>query len=161
MHARYYDAFGTAFCTGKSVFEKRKFNDFPISKTFLPIAFPRSYDGTVLCCKPSPMCSYKMLFYDDASGYVLYCGDCHRIQLGFGCVLVNFTREDFKDFVRMIEELMNNNNFEYTSTVKSIMVPSPCESITLYLSPSEGFRLQGMLDHADTSLKTQDLLQLF
>lgn len=107
------------------------------------------------------MCSYKMLFYDDASGYLLYCSDCHRIQLGFGCVLINFTREEFKDFALMIDDVIDNNNLECTSAVKSVMIPSPCEALTLYLSPSEVYRLQGMLDHADTSLKTQDLLQLF
>ena len=46
-------------------------------------------------------------------------------------------------------------------TFKSIIIPTPCEGLKLFLSHRELQELHNMLDAADSEWRSQQMLQLF
>jgi hypothetical protein len=102
------------------------------------------------------MCSYRTLYYNENHGYVICCNVCSRLQLGFGCVLINFYRDEFRKFCRVIAEIVESYEGIAQSTSKTITIPTPAEQLFLYLSGKEINILHAMIEEADNNLAVQD-----
>lgn len=107
------------------------------------------------------MCTFQTLNFSERHGYILYCNQCHYIQFAFNCVLIHFHREDFKSFQRIVNDLAQDHEGMPNSEIKSILIPTPCEGLSLYLSLAELRALLNMVDEADSQLCANDLVSLF
>jgi hypothetical protein len=107
------------------------------------------------------MCQYQTLFYDDKIGYVIRCLHCENFQIGYGNVLINLYTPDFYDFVQWIREYRVAQTCTTDPGIKSIIIPTPCEGLKLFLSHRELKELHGMLDMADSEYRSQEIIQLF
>lgn len=105
------------------------------------------------------MCQYQTLHYDDKVGYVIRCLHCENFQIGYGNLLINLHISDFIDFCQWIREYKTGP--DENSTIKSIIIPTPCEGLKLFLSQRELKELQDMLDTADSEWRSQEMLRLF
>ena len=107
------------------------------------------------------MCSYKTWYYDDSIGYVIECGKCKKLQIGFGNVLITFLKEEFCSFRKHIDTIYERHEPAADATVKHIMIPTPCIGLTLLLNTKEMKELHEMLEYVDNEMQAQQLLQLF
>ena len=107
------------------------------------------------------MCRYRTLYYNEKNGYIIYCELCRHLQLGFGCVLINFHRDEFNGFRRVVTEIIGDHEGMVLSASKSITIPTPCDGLSLYLSATEINILHAMIEEADTNLSVKDLMNLF
>jgi hypothetical protein len=107
------------------------------------------------------MCQYQTLFYDDKVGYVIRCLHCDNFQLGYGNVLINLHTPDFCDFVQWIKDCRIDDYGATDPSIKSIIIPTPCDGLKLFLSQRELKELHEMLDTADSEWRSQEMLQLF
>jgi hypothetical protein len=107
------------------------------------------------------MCQYQTLFYDDKVGYVIRCLHCENFQIGYGNVLVNLYTPDFTDFVQWIKDYRNDLQETADASVKSVIIPTPCDGLKLYLSQRELKELHEMLDTADSEWRSQEMMRLF
>lgn len=107
------------------------------------------------------MCQYQSLYYNNRIGYVIRCTHCNYFQIGYGTVIMNLITEDFQVFYQKIRSYMSGfNQQEQLSTFKSIVIPTPCEGLNLYLSEREVSELYQMLDEADSEWKIISLTNL-
>lgn len=107
------------------------------------------------------MCQYQTLYYDDKVGYVIRCVHCENFQIGFGNVLVNLHKSDFADFCAWIKGCKAEHQGVEESTIKSIIIPTPCDGLKLFLSHRELSELHRMLDTADSEWRSQEMMKLF
>lgn len=107
------------------------------------------------------MCQYQTLFHHADTGYVIRCTACDRIQVGFANLLLTFREEDLAPFLRWINRIRDEQQPGLNPIVRSIIIPSPCEGVSLLLNPKELESLIGMMEIADSELKTLQLIQLF
>lgn len=107
------------------------------------------------------MCQYQTLYYDDKTGYVIRCMHCENFQVGFGNVLINLHLHDFHDLCDWIKTYRAEHVSTESSTIKSIIIPTPCDGLKLFLSPRELQELHDMLDTADSEYRSQEMLKLF
>ncbi|HRE50649.1 MAG TPA: hypothetical protein PK339_04455 [Flavitalea sp.] len=107
------------------------------------------------------MCAYLTLSYDRKYGYVIYCTKCKHLQLAFGCLMIHFRNEEFRSFRKVISEIMEDYCDCLESSVKTITIPTPCEGLSLFLSPSEVNVLHRIVEEADSNLCANELLCLF
>lgn len=107
------------------------------------------------------MCHYQTLYHDDNTGYVVRCGDCEKIQIGFGNMVITFTTADFDSFRWWLQKIKDDQHPSQKTTVRSIMIPTPCEGMKLLLSLRELTDFTEMLDKADTELRSLQMIQLF
>lgn len=107
------------------------------------------------------MCSYQTLFYKEMVGYVIRCNQCNQIQVAYGTVIVNLANDDYADFCHKIQQLLVQYPASDQPNLKSIVVNTPYIGLMLYLSERELAELAGMLDIADTKLRSDELLELF
>jgi hypothetical protein len=105
------------------------------------------------------MCSYQTLFHDDNAGYVVRCNECENIQIGFGNLVL--TVNDLASFLSWLKEIRNGQPGNLKETIRCITVPTPCERIKFMLSLRELREFIGMLEEADTELRSFCLLKLF
>ncbi|MDF2187154.1 DUF6686 family protein [Paraflavitalea sp. CAU 1676] len=107
------------------------------------------------------MCQYQTLFYDEKVGYVIRCMHCENFQIGYGNVLINLHTPDFHDFVEWIRDCPIDDYGATDPGIKSIIIPTPCDGLKLYLSQRELRDLHQMLESADSEWRSQEMLQLF
>lgn len=107
------------------------------------------------------MCQYQTLFYDDKVGYVIRCLHCENFQVGYGNLLINLYTPDFCEFVQWIRDCPVDDYTAADPGIKSIIIPTPCEGLKLFLSQRELKEFHGMLDAADSEWRSQEMLQLF
>ena len=107
------------------------------------------------------MCSYQTLYHNDKTGYAVRCEECEKIQLAYSNLVVTFEKDDFELFCAWIKKIRANQSPLGSQTVRSIMIPSPCQGIQLLLSYNELNELCVMLEAADTELQSLALLKLF
>lgn len=107
------------------------------------------------------MCQYHTWFRDERMGFVIECNQCHKIQVAFGMMMASFREDEFHRFRsyirnRFADEFPGGNEHD-----KTIALNTPCDSLSLLFSYQELNDLHGMLEQADTEMKTQKMLQLF
>jgi hypothetical protein len=107
------------------------------------------------------MCYYQTLFHDDSLGYVVRCNECEKIQLGYGNMVITFSREDFDAFRSWLQRISEEQDPAISSSLRCILIPTPCEGMKLLLSRRELNEFTGMLENADTELRSLDLMRLF
>jgi hypothetical protein len=107
------------------------------------------------------MCNYTTLYHDKNAGYIIHCLDCNNIQLGFGNLAITFTMAAFHDFFQSIQQIVARQDRSPDPFYKNISLSTPCEGIKILLSPNELHQLYGMLDTAETELRSQELIGLF
>jgi hypothetical protein len=107
------------------------------------------------------MCSYQTLFHSDKVGYVVCCNHCQQIQVAFGTVIINLALEDYASFHETVLRLKETYPLSDNPYLKKISVTTPFAGLMLYLTEGELSDLSEMLEHADTELKSAQLLKLF
>jgi len=107
------------------------------------------------------MCHYQTLYHDDTTGYVVRCPECEKIQVGYGNLMVTFSRGDFDDFRWWLKKIKNDQDLSQSRTLRCIVIPTPCEGMKLLLSLRELTDFDNMLETADTELKSLELIRLF
>ncbi len=101
------------------------------------------------------MCEYQSLFYDQQIGYVIRCNHCNYFQIGYGNLMMNVLPDDFTAFYKRVAALNHQvDDGGPLSPLKSIIIPTPCEGLNLFLSEREIRDLYRMLDEADSEWKT-------
>lgn len=107
------------------------------------------------------MCHFQTLYHHEQIGYVIRCLGCDHFQVGFGNLLLTLDQTDFSGFLEVVrkwkEEPAQNANPE----TKSIVIPTPCEGIKLFLTGKELADLHQMLETADTECRSREILSLF
>jgi hypothetical protein len=106
------------------------------------------------------MCSFQTLFYNDETGYVIHCKGCDSIQVGFGNMLLTWSRPDFYDFYHFIKRMFLETPNDIPVNKKSLAIPVPCEGVRLLVSVRELEQLHQMLDTAESELQSQQLMNL-
>ncbi|RYG01320.1 MAG: hypothetical protein EOO02_13015 [Chitinophagaceae bacterium] len=107
------------------------------------------------------MCQYQTLYHKDSVGYVIRCLQCERFQVGYGSVIISFELQDFMLFCKKVLDIRQNHYPLNDPYLKTMMIPTPCEGLQLFLSQRELYELNEMLESADTELKSEQLLKLF
>ena len=107
------------------------------------------------------MCHYQTLFHNDDCGYAVRCSVCETIQVGFGNLMLSFTAADFNFFRRWLKQMIAVTDAPHDSTLRCIVVPSPCADVKLLLSMKELFAFNDMLESCDAELKSLELINLF
>jgi len=107
------------------------------------------------------MCSYKTWFYEERYGYVIECGKCKKLQVGFGNLLLTLNTAEFGNFRERIMFEQGKVQKGVAENVKHIFITTPCEGVTLLLNNAEIKELCHMLDEADSEMKIARLLELF
>lgn len=108
------------------------------------------------------MCNYQVLYHHSEKGYVIRCLQCNNIQLGFGNVAITLCKDEFYRFQQSIAGIYEQHGQdEKRKGIKNIHLPTPCEGMMLLLSAGELNQLHGMLDTAETELRSQELISLF
>lgn len=108
------------------------------------------------------MCSYRVLFQNDAIGYITQCRSCKQYQVAFGTVLLTMTEERFPRFINMVHSVYARQNpSQHTFATKNITIPLPAEGSYLLFSMSELDDLCQMLEQADNEARALAMLELF
>lgn len=108
------------------------------------------------------MCSYRVLFQNDETGYITQCKTCKHFQLAFGTVFLHFSQESFPRFISMIQAAdAQHQHQQHSFTTKNITIPLPAEGAYLLFSRAELSDLCNMLEQADTEMRALQLLELF
>jgi hypothetical protein len=107
------------------------------------------------------MCNYKTWFYEDKIGYVIECKGCKKLQVGFGNVQLSFLKTDFDAFRKHVSIVQGKNRPAKQTGIKDIFIPTNHPGLTLLLNKQELGDLYNMLEHADTEIKTGQLMELF
>jgi hypothetical protein len=107
------------------------------------------------------MCHYQTLYYHESIGYVIRCVQCDKIQLSFGNFVIGLEPVEFTHFCEWIAHVKAGQQPAENPMLKTLMIPTPCEGLQLFLSYRELGELHEMLETADTELKSSELLKLF
>lgn len=107
------------------------------------------------------MCNYQTLFHDDNTGYVVRCAECEKIQMGYGNLMITFSTEDFTSFRWWLKKIKDDVHPSQRETVRSIVIPTPCEGMKLLLSLRELRDFDSMLEEADSELQILEMMKLF
>ena len=107
------------------------------------------------------MCHYQTLYYQENTGYVIRCAQCDKIQMSFGNFVISLDPPEFLNFCDWIAKVKSEQAPPPNPLLKTLMIPTPCEGLQLFLSSRELGELHEMLEIADTELKSSELLKLF
>lgn len=107
------------------------------------------------------MCHYQTLYYQESTGYVIRCQQCDKIQMSFGNFVISLDPAEFINFCDWIAKVKDEQEPSPNPMLKTLMIPTPCEGLQLFLSAHELGELHEMLEMADTELKSSELLKLF
>lgn len=107
------------------------------------------------------MCHYQTLYHDDKTGYVVRCSECEKIQVGYSNLVLTFSVEDFDSFRWWLKKIGDDHQPAQHDRLRCIVIPTPCEGMKLLLSRQELDDFHGMLEAADTELRSMELIRLF
>lgn len=107
------------------------------------------------------MCRYQTLYSNDKTGYAVRCEECEKIQVAYSNLVMTFEKSDFDTFHDWMKKIRADQHSPVSRTVRSIMIPSPCQGIQLLLSYNELNEFCEMLETADTELQSLELIKLF
>lgn len=102
------------------------------------------------------MCCYKTL-HKNEHGYVIRCDGCHRLQLGYGTVILSFTDEEYYDFLTLVGAQYENNKDAMFRDQKAIQIPTAARSVTLIFTVNELSRLFHLLIQGRNSTEHEKL----
>jgi len=106
------------------------------------------------------MCEFQSLYYDD-DGYVVHCRDCGCYQLAYGNTMLSLDAAAYEALCLAVKKKYRNVDFSASGNTRNIVIPAPAKGLYLLLTRQEAFRLQEILEEADTERMTQSLLALF
>lgn len=76
--------------------------------------------------------------------------------------MLTVNESEFESFRSWIKKIMDEQlSANMKETIRSIVIPTPCEGIKLLLSLRELRDFDHMLEEADTELRSSSLLKLF
>lgn len=107
------------------------------------------------------MCSYLKLYHNDKTGYVVRCRECSHFQVAYGNIMLTVSMEGFREFHRLLKEVMCEQDRTQNEAVRNIALSTPCEGIKLLLSIRELTEFNEMLEDADTELQSLNIINLF
>jgi hypothetical protein len=107
------------------------------------------------------MCHYQTLFHHENTGYIIRCTQCQQFQIGFGSVIISMDETEFGYFCEWVARTKTEQTPMQDPFLKSLVIPTPCEGLKLFLSQRELNELNEMLETADNEWKSTELLKLF
>ncbi len=107
------------------------------------------------------MCTFKTLYHNHTSGYVVSCIQCNNLQVAFLGLLLNMDADEFNGLATTVAEIKDRVADMENRTQKCITVSTPAEKIKLFLTCDELVSLHEMLEEADTELRVNRLLAMF
>lgn len=105
------------------------------------------------------MCNYKTLFHSE-TGYAVKCRKCGHLQIAFGTTAMAFTIEQFDEFHKTVETMMEVHRHPAFPTQKSIQIPTAAKGLSLMYTPNELQQLSKMLQAVHEKLGIEKLLSL-
>ena len=99
--------------------------------------------------------------YTGANGYIIRCEDCHHLQVAFGTTVLTLTAYDFQAFLGIVSYKKENHEPKADPNIRSIVLPTPCNTVHLIFNETELNDLHFMLQEADTEIRAQQLISLF
>ena len=106
------------------------------------------------------MCNFKTWHIDD-HGCVLQCKACNTYQVTFGTTMLTLNENNFAAFVRLVTMRYETLIPIDDDKLKYIVLPTPSNTIHIVLTEKELLDLHGMLQSADTEIKSQQMMALF
>jgi hypothetical protein len=106
------------------------------------------------------MCHFKSWYFDD-NGYVIECTECSCLRVCFGSTMLNLQKENYYAFYNLVCTKKETHIPMHDENTKCIVLVTPSRSVQIILNEKELNDLYYMLQHADTEIKTQQLLNLF
>jgi uncharacterized protein DUF6686 len=106
------------------------------------------------------MCEFQSLYFGE-DGYVVRCRECNHYQLAFCRTMLTLTEGEFQEFRSIVEFRYTEIENSFIEPGKSIILETPLKEVHMLLSPIETRRFLEILEHADTELKAQGLINLF
>ncbi len=107
------------------------------------------------------MCNYKIWFHNAASGYVVECVQCNKLQVAFGNIAITLSVKEYENFRQYLSQVVTNREYAGNAKVKSIMIHTPAQCIHFLLSEDELHGLQQMFEYTDNEMKAESLIKLF
>ncbi len=107
------------------------------------------------------MCSYQTLFYKEGLGYIVRCASCNNFQFAYNNIVVTVAAKDFIQLTMFLKKVLDRYGKAVKELEQPVAIPTPHNGVKLLLSGKEIEQVYGMLDHADTEWKCQQLLELF
>lgn len=105
------------------------------------------------------MCNFKTWHIDD-HGCVLQCKACNTYQVTFGTTMLTLNENNFAAFVRLV--MMRYETLVPTDDkLKYIVLPTPSSVVHVVMTEKELLHLNCILQHADTEIKSHEMLALF
>src|SRR5687768_15005602 len=79
---------------------------------------PLNFSCLIFTERMKLMCQYQTLYHDDSTGYVVRCQECEKIQLGYGNVMITFSRSDFEDFRWWLRKIREDQSPAQSPTLR-------------------------------------------
>lgn len=108
------------------------------------------------------MCNYRVLFQNEATGFVVQCRQCQHWQLAFGNILLTLNSTQFHRFHQYVTTLETELAPGFSeSLIRCITLALPCRQTQLLLSYPELATLSKILNLATEEALVQEMLGLF
>ncbi|MBL7719111.1 MAG: hypothetical protein JNL72_09785 [Flavipsychrobacter sp.] len=104
------------------------------------------------------MCGYKTL-HNNEDGYVVACHCCGHIQVAFGTTAMSFTREQFYDHIRLVDECYKVHCLTAFRDQKNVTIPTVARSLSLIYSVNELKRLLKLMINGRNKLEHDKLFR--
>ena len=92
------------------------------------------------------------------SGHVGVCMDCGNIQVSYGNVLLYFTEESLRRFVKSLNNIDPSYVFEMPEG-KRILITSPCKTVMMTLDESELSDIISLVEEAIINLEINKVVE--
>jgi hypothetical protein len=102
------------------------------------------------------MRGYKTL-YNNEDGYVVACNCCGHIQVAFGTTVMSFTREQYYDHIKLVDEYYTVNSLAPFRDQKTVNIPTVARSVSLAYSVNEVKKLLALLIKGRNKLEHDNL----
>lgn len=102
------------------------------------------------------MCNYKTLQHN-SNGYVVQCRNCNHIQVAFGTTIVSFSREQFYEFISVIDEQYQLHSLCLQRAKKMVHVHTPSGNLAMIYSVNELSALLYLLVEGRNALEFNEL----
>lgn len=106
------------------------------------------------------MCNFKSWYFDD-DGYVIECMECSYLRVCFNSTVLTLRKENYHAFYDLVCCKKESHVSMYDENTKGIILATLSKSVQIILNEKELNGLYLMLQHSDTEIKAQQLLDLF
>jgi hypothetical protein len=102
------------------------------------------------------MCNYKTL-RNSEDGYVVRCKSCDHIQVAFSTSIQSFTRDQFYDYIIVVEELYKRHRSNPFREQKIVRIATAARAVVMVYNVDEVSRLLGLMIAGRNRLEREQL----